>query len=300
MKFTIEKVGKLTGLSAVTLRNWEKRYGFPSPLRAESGHRFYSCADIEFLKSVKQLLESGHNLSQISESYKEWRANHKPSKSSALELVDDVEYRVQLLYKSLIGFNNAEALGHYNILNAKLSPAQFFDRVVETILCRLGRDWASRQISIAQEHFASSFLRIRILSFLCLDLPLAQPIKIMAATLNRERHEGGVLIVTAHLKFRGYNVSYFGPDLPSEELRQLVREVKPDCLLLSYFEGKSFTEDLRLMEDLEIPICVGGPAFMDPVFMQKIQKKIPANIFVSDKRTGSAAASFVEMICQSQ
>jgi transposase-like protein len=41
---------RLLGVSANTLRSWERRYGFPRPGRTAGGHRQYALAEIEALK----------------------------------------------------------------------------------------------------------------------------------------------------------------------------------------------------------------------------------------------------------
>ncbi len=319
MKFTIEKVGMLTGLPAVTLRNWEKRYGFPRPERAGSGHRFYKSEDVEFLKQVKEWLSSGHNLSQIGEFYKEIQEKGSQKtqstqvtqakdeqgikflqKSASTYLIDDVDYRVQLLYENLVNFNSIQALGHYTILNSKLSPDKFFDRVIEVVLGKIEKEWKAEKISLAQETFAFSFLRMRMMSFLCLDLPIAQPHKILAATMVNEKYDGNLLLVSAHLKFRGYPVNYFSSELPCEEFVELLGAVKPNILLLSYVDPRRFLQDIRLIQKLNVVTCVGGAAFSEPQFCLRALKQIPNNVFISTKSVGSEIASFVEMICQSR
>ena len=81
MKFTIETVSKMTGIPAVSLRNWEKRYGFPCPERTPGGHRYYSAQDIEFLKKANHWVEEGQSLNQISKIYLD-KVSHFQSDSS--------------------------------------------------------------------------------------------------------------------------------------------------------------------------------------------------------------------------
>ena len=50
---------RLTGLSADTLRMWERRYGFPRPMRTKSGVRVYSASDVERLSLVARALAVG-------------------------------------------------------------------------------------------------------------------------------------------------------------------------------------------------------------------------------------------------
>jgi DNA-binding transcriptional MerR regulator len=297
MKFTIEKVCKLTGISAATLRNWEKRYGFPTPERAGSGHRFYCSSDVEFLKKVKEWVASGHNLSQIASCYRERSSELQNQKASSPDLIDDVDYRIQLLYDCLIRFDHANAMGHYLILNAKLSPEMFFDRVFGSIFEKSSSDLKEKKITSVQEQFATSFARLRLASFLCLDLPLVHNKKVLAATQAAERHEGGILLAAAHLKFRGYPVHYFGPNLPIEDIVGLTLALKPQCVLLSYGQQDRFMKDLKALSQIQTSVCVRTP-FADEVFFETINEQIPENLYLSTKKLGSDAASFVEMICQ--
>jgi DNA-binding transcriptional MerR regulator len=50
----------MLGVSASTLRSWERRYSFPSPDRSAGGHRHY---DLEQIQALRQALEETHNIS---------------------------------------------------------------------------------------------------------------------------------------------------------------------------------------------------------------------------------------------
>jgi DICT domain-containing protein len=49
---TIAEVADETGVNPATLRAWERRYGFPRPLRPSGGHRRYLPADVEAVGAV--------------------------------------------------------------------------------------------------------------------------------------------------------------------------------------------------------------------------------------------------------
>jgi DICT domain-containing protein/predicted DNA-binding transcriptional regulator AlpA len=51
-QLTIREVAARTGVNAATLRMWEQRFGFPEPMRLESGHRRYSEEDVERVRRV--------------------------------------------------------------------------------------------------------------------------------------------------------------------------------------------------------------------------------------------------------
>lgn len=48
-----------TGVGEATLRAWERRYDFPAPARLPSGHRRYSERDVELVRQVIRLRDTG-------------------------------------------------------------------------------------------------------------------------------------------------------------------------------------------------------------------------------------------------
>jgi DNA-binding transcriptional MerR regulator len=69
----------MLGVSPNTLRSWERRYGFPQPLRSPGGHRQYSLIEIE---ALKQTLAETHNVSSAINLARE--RGEGPSSSSRL------------------------------------------------------------------------------------------------------------------------------------------------------------------------------------------------------------------------
>ena len=62
--FPIRVVSNETGVNAITLRAWERRYGLLTPKRTEKGHRLYTEQDIALIKKVVALLDRGIPVSQ--------------------------------------------------------------------------------------------------------------------------------------------------------------------------------------------------------------------------------------------
>jgi DNA-binding transcriptional MerR regulator len=57
--FPIKEVAERTGIAAGTIRMWEQRYGFPEPARTASGYRMYTDEDVDALRRVSTLRDSG-------------------------------------------------------------------------------------------------------------------------------------------------------------------------------------------------------------------------------------------------
>lgn len=57
--FPIRTVVAETGVNAITLRAWERRYGLIRPIRTPSGHRLYTRDDIDLVRRVLVLQDQG-------------------------------------------------------------------------------------------------------------------------------------------------------------------------------------------------------------------------------------------------
>ncbi|MEM6730902.1 MAG: MerR family transcriptional regulator [Myxococcota bacterium] len=62
-RYPIKKFVRLTGVSAATLRSWERRYGIPNPVRDGSGYRLYRDEDLELVRRMVELVDDGHSAS---------------------------------------------------------------------------------------------------------------------------------------------------------------------------------------------------------------------------------------------
>jgi len=63
--YRIGAVSRLTGISADTLRIWERRYQVVEPKRTEKGGRLYSQDDVTRLTMIKTLVDQGHAISTV-------------------------------------------------------------------------------------------------------------------------------------------------------------------------------------------------------------------------------------------
>ncbi len=62
--YPIRIVSSETGVNAITLRAWERRYGLITPKRTAKGHRLYTEQDIRLIRQVVALLNRGIPISQ--------------------------------------------------------------------------------------------------------------------------------------------------------------------------------------------------------------------------------------------
>jgi DNA-binding transcriptional MerR regulator len=61
----IREVARQTGVNAVTLRAWERRYGLIVPLRTPKGHRLFSADHVQRIQAILTWLNRGVAVSQV-------------------------------------------------------------------------------------------------------------------------------------------------------------------------------------------------------------------------------------------
>jgi DNA-binding transcriptional MerR regulator len=63
--YRIGDVARYVGVSTHALRAWERRYGTVEPHRTPGGSRLYDAAQIDRLKTLKQLTDFGHSIGEV-------------------------------------------------------------------------------------------------------------------------------------------------------------------------------------------------------------------------------------------
>jgi excisionase family DNA binding protein len=58
----VGEVAERLGVSASTIRLWERRFRLPLPVRSAGGHRRYRAADVDQLRAVRDIFGRGHPL----------------------------------------------------------------------------------------------------------------------------------------------------------------------------------------------------------------------------------------------
>jgi MerR family transcriptional regulator, light-induced transcriptional regulator len=229
--YSIAAVARHTGVPAVTLRAWERRYGFPHPSRARGGRRLYTQRDIWTVRALRMHTDQGVPISRaialLGDGGSPTPAEEPIGEESPLTTLGD-----QLLEALLdLAAGRAES-----VLSESLSLLSVEDvclGLMQPALNEIGRRWHTGEASVAQEHFATGLVRARLSSLLQHALAGVDHPAILAACPPGEWHELGLLMICLFLARRGYTVGYLGANLPAEELDRLVQQCTPRLVLLS-------------------------------------------------------------------
>ncbi|WCM39504.1 MULTISPECIES: MerR family transcriptional regulator [Thermus] len=243
--YTIAEVEAMTGLSAEVLRQWERRYGFPRPERTPGGHRLYREEEVEALKLIRRWLEEGATPQAAIRRYLAQEA--RP------------EGLAQALKEALLraDLSQAEALFRQGV--RLLGPEGTTQTLVARVLREIGEAWHRGEVSVAQEHLATQFLRARLHELLDLaGYPRSQAV--LVTTPPGERHELGAMLAAYVLRRRGFAAMYLGPDTPLQDLRTMVHQVGAKGVVLSALLSECLQAlPTGAFKDLAPLVVLGGP-----------------------------------------
>ncbi|MDG0811468.1 MerR family transcriptional regulator [Cohnella rhizosphaerae] len=233
--YSIQKVSEMLGIPGVTLRAWEARHRIVHPLRSAGGHRLYSEEDVAVLRRVKLMMEEqGMKIGEIAHLLKRERAAEKtapypaavlPPVSNASEPQGSVRIDAHIadrLYPALVSFNTEEANQAIDLAMSLYGYENTFHRILAPLLVRIGNDWESGNLAVAQEHFASQLILQRFMQvFRSLPVDPSMP-SAVAFCPPGEHHQLGLLLFSLYLRKRGVDVIYLGPDTPYEGLDRII------------------------------------------------------------------------------
>ncbi|MBL0457886.1 MerR family transcriptional regulator [Aeromonas enteropelogenes] len=133
--YPIREVSRLTGINAVTLRAWQRRYGLVQPARTEKGHRLYSEQDIRQIGEILSWLERGVSIGQV---------KGLLSEPQSQPVSDHWQQTLEQFSQALLAFNQRKAEALLNDLLASYPFELVRSRVLQPLVERLLGLWRER------------------------------------------------------------------------------------------------------------------------------------------------------------
>ncbi|GHF29617.1 DNA-binding transcriptional MerR regulator [Deinococcus metalli] len=256
--YTASEVESRTGVPATTLRQWERRYGFPRPARNSSGYRLYSPEDVVEIGRMQAHLMQGVSARRAAELT---LAGLDPARAPS-GAGPNVERLAATLTAALLASDSGKAQAVLGEAYAQLPQETVLLEIVTPTLADIGQRWERGEITVAHEHEATAFLRARLMALMdAADTPAAPGPLVVAACAPGERHELGLMMLTVALRRRGVRVAYLGADVPLGDLAVYARERGAAGVMLA-LQGDWALPGTRAqrrdLDDLGVPVYLGG------------------------------------------
>jgi methanogenic corrinoid protein MtbC1 len=147
----------------------------------------------------------------------------------------------------------------------------WWERIIWPSMYEIGRLWSEGQITVGQEHIATSITQ-RVMSTyypMILDIPRNRG-SVIVTVSPQELHEIGARMLADMLEMNGWDVYYTGANTPKESLAQLLEQHQARFLCISTtmsFHLEEVADIITTVRSSPLPtpahIIVGGQAYLN-------------------------------------
>lgn len=258
--FPIREVSRLTGVNPVTLRAWERRYGLIQPTRTDSGHRLYSQADIDAVRSILAWIERGVAVSKVGSIL----AKSASSRSVATPAYDEVSSDDWSQWQDQV----RSALQNFDEPRLERLYGQIFSCyplpvVFQDIFMPVWQELLLRQDEVGQRGewlMLDGFLRGRCRQRLQVRRGESRD-RVLVVALPSHCRELELLVAALLLHNQEIDITVMGPGVPMTDLALICERMKPHALLIfsNLPPGEDFPRQLgRLALGLQCPVSLAG------------------------------------------
>jgi DNA-binding transcriptional MerR regulator len=257
--YPIREVARLTGINPVTLRAWERRYGLVQPTRTESGHRLYSLADIEEVRSILGWIERGVAVSKVGKILARTQQTEAPPPSARDEPGEWQQWQ-ERVRQCVREFAEPRLDQVYGQVFSSYPLAVAFEQVLMPV-------W--QELLVHQGHFGQAsewifldtFLRARTLQRLRLTADQGQDSRVVLVAIPDQCRELELQVTGLLLGGPQVDVQLLGLGQPLEELSLVCEKLAPQALVL--FSNRPPVPALirqlkRLNNALSCPLLLAG------------------------------------------
>jgi DNA-binding transcriptional MerR regulator len=248
----IREVARLTGVNAVTLRAWERRYGLIVPHRTPKGHRLYGTAHVERVLTILTWLNRGVSVSQVKQLIDDQQAPAPSVESDWDRLRQTLLQAISALAERRLDDTLNQAMSLY-------PPRTLCEQLLMPLLASLEQRWQGQFGAQLERVFFYSWLRSKFGARLYHNnrqLSGAPLLLINQSDVPLEPH----LWLTAWLASSAdCLVEVFDWPLPAGELTLACDYLRPRAVLLYSSKSLNLSQLPRLLNNIECPKLIIGP-----------------------------------------
>ncbi len=253
----IAAVERDTGLSKDTLRIWERRYGFPQPVRDAADERVYPIEQVERLRVIARLLNVGERPGQIvALPMAELRQRLQASMPLGRGLALEHEALLTMLRR-------CEIMDLRRTLNQavmRLGLARFITELLVPLTVHVGETWMRGEIQVFEEHMYTESVVAVLRGALggASALPRPGRPRVLLSTLPQESHLLGLLMAETLLAIEGCECVSLGAQTPVAEIVRAAQANRAHIVGLSFSPASNTPQLLQSLQELraQLPATV--------------------------------------------
>ncbi|MNF61145.1 HTH-type transcriptional repressor YcgE [compost metagenome] len=248
----IREVARMTGVNAVTLRAWERRYGLIVPQRTPKGHRLFSSDHVQRIQTILTWLNRGVAVSQVKQLLDTPQALSQPVENDWQRLRQTLLIAVTRLTERPLDDTVNQAMALY-------PPRTLCEQLLLPLLAELEQRWQGQFGAQMERVFFYSWLRSKFGARIYHN--------------NRQLHTPPLLLINhsdrplePHLWLTAWLVSsadcpveVFDWPLPVGELAVAVDYLQPRGVVLYSSNAINLSQLPKLLNNVNCPKMIVGP-----------------------------------------
>ncbi|MCD5997216.1 MerR family transcriptional regulator [Pseudomonas sp. CDFA 602] len=248
----IREVARQTGVNAVTLRAWERRYGLIVPHRTAKGHRLYTEEHVQRVMTILTWLNRGVSVSQVKH-----LIDDNPQDS--VTPTNDWDTLRQTLLVAIAELAERRVDDVFNQAMSLYPPRTLCEQLLLPLLAELEQRWQGKFGAQLERAFFYSWLRSKFGARIYHNnrqLSGKPLLLVNQSDLPLEPH----LWLTAWLvSSADCPVEVFDWPLPVGELALAAEYLEPRGILLYSSKALNVAQLPKLLANISCPVVLGGP-----------------------------------------
>ncbi len=298
LSWSVGAVAERIGVSASTLRSWERRYGLAPTHRTHGNHRRYGPADVQRVQLMARLTAQGVPAQVAAESVTAltdaavaarlaslassdaydatFGLERPPARSErdrdAADDVPEPSFAPQAIVEGIVGaamhLDAGTLVAFYRQALRQLEFRDAWSLVFAPALRLVGERWGDGSLGVQGEHLASELLQGELRSVVRANRRRVSGTPVLLGSADDEHHHLPVIAVEAELARCGAPSVFLGARVPARSMVDALVQTRARVLFLWASLPRPQSEPFwALVADAGRPVTVvlGGPGWPDEV-----------------------------------
>jgi DNA-binding transcriptional MerR regulator len=248
----IREVARQTGVNAITLRAWERRYGLIVPQRTPKGHRLFNAEHVQRILTILTWLNRGVPVSQVKQLIDSAQSNP--------DTVEDEWHALrQVLIHAISELAERRIDDALNRAMALYPPRTLCEQLMLPLLNALEQKWQGQFGAQMERVFFLSWLRSKFGARIYHNNRQLQGAPLLLVNHSDLPLEPCLWLCAWLASSADCPVEVFDWPLPAGELTLAVDHLQPRAVLL--YSSKALNESVltKLISGIRCPILIVGP-----------------------------------------
>lgn len=248
----IREVARLTGVNAITLRAWERRYGLVVPLRTPKGHRLFSSKHVQRIQDVLTWLNRGVAVSQV-------KALLESNHALVPPVENDWQQRRQNLVQAIGKLAERQVDDLFNQAMALYPPRTLCEQLLMPLLAELEQRWQGMFGAQMERTFFQSWLRSKFGARIYHNNRQVRGTPVLLVNQSEAAFEPHLWLAAWLISSADCPVEVFDGPLPAAELALATEHLQARVALLYSSRTSNLKNLVKLLNTSRCPTLIAGP-----------------------------------------